>query len=510
MTQLTKRIFMLAILCLTGYGQKIIYAQNSGFVKTYVFEERKTFFYAIREIEGELLMTGQLKGSATNGKWGVFLARLDTMGNIIKLLIFQDPEDGGHMIYPPLLSEPIYVLGDGSSILCGAMAGLEESFVICIDSSLTEVEFYRYQHENILDRYAFNCIVQDSAIYIVGNQRESKTGFDAYIQKIGFKGNMIWERNYGLSTGYDLFTTILSHENELYVIGTSRESNTTEVSEYERRTKIMKIDTSGNIISLFLSDINEEGGSAEEIIIKDDRYYYITHPIVIDDIGNIHDYPQIVCRDLDFNLIWRKEYGEPYFLNLINDIVFGPDGFLYAAGYIPEDYTWGRVLKIDPEDGEMIWEARDTAFVIPGWGSRNRLEGLTALPSGTLIAVGYAMDPTFRENGLLYKVTADGCIDTLCTTVSIEDLLSNPDERVVVYPNPASEMISFDLPESEEAYIVEVYSLDGILLHHETLSQTQNTIYLDHSDYSQGLYIWQVKSHTGKIVDTGKVMIVDK
>ena len=120
------------------------------------------------------------------------------------------------------------------------------------------------------------------------------------------------------------------------------------------------------------------------------------------------------------------------------------------------------------------------------------------------------MDPTFRENGLVYKVTADGCIDTLCTPVSIEDLLSNRDDRVVVYPNPASEMISFDLPDSEEDYIVEVHSLDGILIHHEILSRTQNAIYLDHSDYSQGLYIWQVKSNDGKIVDTGKVMIVDK
>ncbi len=503
----SRLFYLLAILCITGCGQQFLIAQNTGFVKTYVFEERETFFYAVREIEGELLMTGQLKGSATNGKWGVFLARLDTMGNIIKLLIFQDPLDGGHMVYPPLLSEPIYVSGDGSSILCGALAGLKESFVMLIDPAMTEIQFYSYPHEHLFERYAFNCVVQDSAIYIVGNQSELKDGFDAYIQKIDFKGNLIWERNYGLSTGYDLFTTIVNHENELFVIGTSRESNTTKHREFEMRTKIIKIDTSGNIISEFRSVINEEGGSAEELIIKDDKYYYITHPFIVDDVGNIHNFPQIVCRDSDFNLVWRKEYGEPYFLNVLNDIVFGPDGYLYAAGYIPEEYTWGRVLKIDPEDGEVIWEARDTAFVIPGWGSRNRMEGLTALPSGSLIAVGYTMDPTFRENGLLYKVTADGCIDTLCTTVSIEDLIQNPDERVVVYPNPASEMITFKLPESETTCIVHLYTIDGVQVQRQEVTQG-DALYLNRSEYTQGFYFWKVTTTSGHVIDSGKVFII--
>ncbi len=500
-------IYILAMLCVTGYGQKIIFAQNSGFVKTYVFEERKTLFYAVREFDNELLMTGQLKGN-TDGEWGVFLARLDTMGNIIKLLIFQDPTDGESLIYPPVLSEPFYISGNGSAVLVGALDDLGDSFVMFIDPEMNDVQFYRYVHENLFDRYAFNCIVQDSAIYIVGNQREPMAGFEAYIQKIDLKGNIIWERSYGLSTGYDLFTTITSHENELFVIGTSRESNTMEVSEYERRTKILKIDTSGNIISLFISDINEEGGSAEELIIKDDKYYYTTHPVVVDDVGNVHASPQIVCRDADFNLVWRKDYGEPYFLNAINDIVFGPDGFLYAAGYIPEEYTWGRVLKIDPEDGEVIWEARDTAFVIPGWGSRNRMEGLTALPSGSLIAVGYTMDPTFRENGLLYKVTADGCIDTLCTTVSIEDLIQNPDERVVVYPNPASEMITFKLPESETTCIVHLYTIDGVQVQRQEVTQGDDTLYLNRSEYTQGFYFWKVTTTSGQIIDSGKVFIV--
>jgi hypothetical protein len=188
-------------------------------------------------------------------------------------------------------------------------------------------------------------------------------------------------------------------------------------------------------------------------------------------------------------------------------MAFGPDSFLYAAGYIPDEYTWGRVVKIDPNDGEVIWDARDTAFVIPGWGSRNRMEGVTVLPSGSVIAVGYTMDLTFHENGLLYKVTKDGCIDTLCSTVGIQEMLRNPDHRVRLYPNPVGSDIFIDSKVSLSSAWLSLYDLHGRKVDQFRLTEGRNHVSIDPSRYTQGIYAWKAVGEQGQILDAGKIMI---
>ena len=504
-----KKLVLLAMIYLIWYDHQHLIAQNNGFVKTYFLEDRNTIFYATRNYQDDVIVVGPI-GNDTFNNTGVLLAKIDSNGVIKKLHLFYDPAKMYNLFLFNIAYEGITVSNSEEIIITGTTNGLNDLFEIIISDDLEEHNFHLFESQYPSDRYANNTLVYNSNIYTVGHLQNHNGSYEGFIHKSSMDGSEIWEKLYGSPNDFDFVTSILPNDNNLIVLGGIRGDNNSDPNTSPTITKIFSIDTSGQVISSWQSEVNEEGVTAEGLLRISDRYYYITHPFIVEDIGFVHYYPQIVCRDLDFNLIWRKEYGEPYFENHFNDIAEGPDGYLYAAGYIPVDgITWGRVCKIDPENGELIWEARDTAFVIPGWGSRNRMEGLAVLSSGSVIAVGYTVDTNFREHGLLYKVTADGCIDTLCTTVAIEDLMRNPDERVVVFPNPAHETISFDIPDKEKVNFVELVSLDGILVHHEKLISPKSTLTLDPSKFRPGLYVWVVKTSEGQIVDSGKVMITD-
>jgi len=77
-----------------------------------------------------------------------------------------------------------------------------------------------------------------------------------------------------------------------------------------------------------------------------------------------------------------------------------------------------------------------------------------------------------------------------------------------VYPNPASEMITFKLPESETTCIVHLYTIDGVQVQRQEVTQGDDTLYLNRSEYTQGFYFWKVTTTSGQIIDSGKVFIV--
>ena len=72
------------------------------------------------------------------------------------------------------------------------------------------------------------------------------------------------------------------------------------------------------------------------------------------------------------------------------------------------------------------------------------------------------------------------------------------------YPNPANDMVFFNISESERA-VVEVYNMLGLKMLETTISGINNR--LDVSALSAGTYIWQMNSTTGQQIKTGKLLI---
>lgn len=496
---------ILATVILICCGQYFMAAQNAGFSKTYFLDHRSTLFHAVRPMGNDVVVLGQL-GTDSTGYNGVFLARIDTFGNVKKLKTFQHPQVNFDLVLSYYSCEAISPTPENGFFFAGCTDIARHPFVIKVDSTL-ELEFFKEYEGNKYSRFVNNIIYFQSDYYLYGIFQTLNLDFDIFILKIDSFGKKIWEKTYGIPKYSESAKSALIEKDGITLLGSEGfDPNGAVFNDELVWNKIFNIDSSGTIKWSWRSQLNEEGGTPEGLLKIGSDYFYTAHPEYQPSSQTIHYSPEIICRDSSFNLKWRRTYGDTLYLNWFSTLATGPDSFIYAAGYIPDGVTWGRVCKIDPDNGDLIWDARDTAFYLPGWGSRNRMEGLTVLPSGSVIAVGYTVDYTYHENGLLFKVTKDGCIDTLCSTVGIEEFIKNQHRKVKVYPNPAVDEITIDVGNIDELYL-DLYNLQAIKVLSVKLSSHQNHVRINPSEMPGGLYLWRVMAKNGEIIETGKVLI---
>ncbi len=98
-------------------------------------------------------------------------------------------------------------------------------------------------------------------------------------------------------------------------------------------------------------------------------------------------------------------------------------------------------------------------------------------------------------------------------TIDYEDLISDVEEvhiepKVLLFPNPAKDQLHIQLTGfDQQPTDVQIFSLSGQLVKHETLSSnTQNTI--DTSSLASGMYILKVGSANGDHVEHKRFVVV--
>jgi Secretion system C-terminal sorting domain len=85
--------------------------------------------------------------------------------------------------------------------------------------------------------------------------------------------------------------------------------------------------------------------------------------------------------------------------------------------------------------------------------------------------------------------------------------LSDPDNHLIkFYPNPAISQITFDIQKSsDKIYSIQIFNFIGKKVF-EVPSIDQKTI-VNVSDFFRGIYIFQLKDQTGKIIESGKFQV---
>ena len=86
-------------------------------------------------------------------------------------------------------------------------------------------------------------------------------------------------------------------------------------------------------------------------------------------------------------------------------------------------------------------------------------------------------------------------------------LPSDPADRIVkFYPNPATSFITFDLQKTiDKGCDIQVFNLLGKMVYEQKNIPPRTTINL--TDYTRGVYIYQLRDHDGKILDSGKFQV---
>ncbi|SRR5579871_38171 len=86
----------------------------------------------------------------------------------------------------------------------------------------------------------------------------------------------------------------------------------------------------------------------------------------------------------------------------------------------------------------------------------------------------------------------------------------NPEVKVArFYPNPATSFITFEFKresDNNKSYTFQVFSFAGKKVY-ETDNVNSKTV-IDLSSFFRGIYIYQIKDQSGKIIESSKFMVV--
>jgi len=75
------------------------------------------------------------------------------------------------------------------------------------------------------------------------------------------------------------------------------------------------------------------------------------------------------------------------------------------------------------------------------------------------------------------------------------------------YPNPATSYINFTFDKTvDKNYTLQVYNFIGRKMNDIRISDSKLTINLD-DNYFRGLYVYQLRDQTGRIVESGKFQV---
>ena len=190
-----------------------------------------------------------------------------------------------------------------------------------------------------------------------------------------------WEKTYGVSSKDETGRAAIIEADGLTIMVSESFDNTPNIKNDTRYwIRFMHVDTSGTIGRDWREEVTGQEGWSGTLLKYNNDYIYSTNVIGEETTFGQLVASQIVRRDSDFNLIWRKPFGAPdNHHNQIGDLIFARDSsMLLASGNIwdsTQQFTWARVMMIDL-CGDLSCEVRDTGIFIPNLGSSNRLEGI--------------------------------------------------------------------------------------------------------------------------------------
>ena len=266
------------------------------------------------------------------------------------------------------------------------------------------------------------------------------------------------------------------------------------------------------------------------------------------EIDNTSGYPLWARVDITGQELWRSyRQSEDWRVEGRFNSVFNwammptADGNLLVWGKIRDDlnydgemeqsevilYEAGHVMKVNAEDGSIIWERTLMDYNDVGAPMGYSIVDMVEGEDGYLYGTGVAYPNAYWNNGdntdgmrydrddadtWLIKLDADGCFDPeWCTelrsfTSHTEDIAAEERVEVLIVPNPTSDLITIKLPADLRGSKVLMRGYDGALI--ESLEMNGSEIQIDMSTYTRGIYFVNILLDDGRSL-VEKVIKVD-
>ena len=343
----------------------------------------------------------------------------------------------------------------------------------------------------------------------------------AFVLKTDLQGNQLWEKKYGI-TGVDSGIGSIQYiDSNTVVIGSAKGDidSPYSINDDWWQGWIFGIDSLGNIKWEWESEMHEETLGSGLIITENDEYIYTTSELLIPNIFTVEIQRKVVKRDNNFNLLWSLDLS-PFPAPEIRSFNITPTGdghYAVVGNWNTIDssntmftYGWvgGCIVKFT-EDGEKLWSVCDTIANTSEYNYYNdsgSFRGITSLPSGSIIAAGGVKRNAISGQGLrsmgwLYKVTSDGCMDTLCnlsTALFPPKLVS---EKIKVFPNPAYSELTIDMEGNFDLKLFDVLGREV-----RFVKDQRQSFVMSIGDLKEGVYFLQLLREDA-IIDVRQIVI---
>lgn len=219
-------------------------------------------------------------------------------------------------------------------------------------------------------------------------------------------------------------------------------------------------------------------------------------------------------------MLWSTYYGGNN-TDYINGVAKDNLGNIYIHGstssntglYIPSSIPSNMYTQVantfdetfvgsfNPSNHQFNW-----VTYFGGNGSTDDSKAIDVYKSSDVYVVGQGSFasgtfPTYAgTTGGYYSTTGNMYVSRLGITalyVGIKDLdNSKPTDNILIYPNPATDYINFQLKDATANYNIEIYNTLGQIAYVGSISQNNNAI--DVSKFSNGLYVMYVTDKTKK------------
>ncbi|MGH1435061.1 MAG: T9SS type A sorting domain-containing protein [Lewinella sp.] len=457
------------------------YAQT-GFIQTYEFEGGGISFDNMLLKEDTLILYGTAK-AANATQWGLYFAKLDTLGNILSETVHYD-ENGRSYAFEQ--GYKIIFTSDGGYAITGLVfeQQIPSLFKLNVNG---EVQFVReYPDTTTLAKRHWNIIETNNGYLSTGGKQQADDGlWDTFIMRTDPEGNKLWEINYGESDVWDRLAGINRINDNEYLITGSTFISSLQVNNYAdlwSKTKAIKIDTMGQIIWEWEGELEYFNGTLailrELYPASDGNWINTGADVTILEEDRLAYQPEIVKRDTNFNVLWATSFGEPtsnrnYFANLAST---SEENWVAVGQYVIDDdsgrYRTSIIAKVSAE-GDSLWSRTDTLFNPLETASTPYLSGVVVLPSGSIITCG-RVDKTWPAPafsiGWLIKVDKNGCIEPGCNPLVDGVNLAPMLEGIQVFPNPTADFVQLH---SLQPFTWELYDGQGRQLGRGNSTDTQ-------------------------------------
>lgn len=507
-------IFILTQNLLAQPGFNTVYNPNPG---------GSAFVNVLVDTDTTFILYGGTYNLSPPFQQGVWLARMDTMGNIVQEGNYYDP-NGRHMA-SNLNYDIIKDGSDGFVAVGGFLDAVQSTFFISFDHDLNCTGIKEYNNSGFEFVSFSNIVVKPSGGYFISGSKTKSNDINlGFIKSIGSEGTPVWEFEYGdVTNNQGIHRVVPINATSALVsmpIVTKTPSFDIEPLVFSSFFTINKLGLVGDI---WKSDTLEDGGAFSFNRIENADLVYLTR-VVLYDTDELYDLVNyIVCRDSAYHIKWKRQVSPiPHFYNGTIDLDRGTDGSWFVSGRalvkgIPADdpaswYQSDYVYKLSAT-GDSIWQR----YFTPNWELAENesqlfdIGGIGVLPSGSVISAGYIdkQGPSgIRSYPWVVKMNSEGCIDwTSCISSTDDPQQDAPTGKISIVPNPASNetyIILPDIPMANGQWVL--YNFAGMTISSGNWQKYERSVQLSLAGLPAGGYFFAVQFEDGS-VRTGKLVV---